>query len=90
MSISKTYKYNKHLDDIGDIEKITLQLIATEGDKKVKLTCSRVLSEEDSETLSSMSDSELATYAQNALKDIYSDEDIQSALEGPPTLESKE
>ena len=57
--------------------------------KKVKLTCSRVLSEEDSETLSSMSDSELATYAQNALKDIYTDEDIQSALNGPPPLESK-
>ena len=87
MSISKTYKYNKHLNDIGDVEKITLQLIVSEGDKKSKLTCNRILSDTDSETVSSMSDSELETYAKTNLDSIYSDEDIQSALNGPPETE---
>ena len=86
MSISKTYKYNKHLNDIGDVEKITLQLIVSEGDKKSKLTCNRILSDTDSETVSSMSDSELESYAQTSLDSIYSDEDIQSALNGPKEL----
>ena len=83
MSISKTYKYNKHLNDIGDVEKITLQLIVSEGDKKSKLTCNRILSDADSETVSSMSDSELESYAQTNLDSIYSEEDIQFALNGP-------
>ena len=89
MSISKTYKYNKHLNDIGDVEKITLQLIVSEGDKKSKLTCNRILSDTDSETVSSMSDSELETYAKTNLDSIYSDEDIQSALNGPPEIEEE-
>ena len=89
MAISKTYKYNKHLNDIGDVEKITLQLIVSEGDKKSKLTCNRILSDADSETVASMSDSELESYAQTNLDSIYSDEDIQSALNGPPEPEKE-
>ena len=89
MSISKTYKYNKHLNDIGDVEKITLQLIVSEGDKKSKLTSNRILSDADSETVASMSDSELESYAQTNLDSIYSDEDIQSALNGLPEPEEE-
>ena len=89
MAISKTYKYNKHLNDIGDVEKITLQLIVSEGDKKSKLTCNRILSDADSETVASMSDSELESYAHSNLDSIYSDEDIQSALNGLPEPEEE-
>jgi len=80
MSIVKTYRYKKHEDDIGDIEKLVLHLIATDGENKAKFTVTEILSENDSESVSNMTEEELQSYAENKLNILFPDSEIEESL----------
>lgn len=78
MAISKTYRFNKHIDEMGDVERLTMQLVAIENDSKCKLMATQILSEADSDNISNMTDAQLLSYTESQMQLMFTDEDIRA------------
>ena len=83
MAISKTYRFNKHIDEMGDVERLTMQLVAIENDSKCKLMATQILSEADSDNISNMTDAQLLSYTESQMQLMFTDEDIRTNFNAP-------
>ena len=83
--MQKQYKYIKKQDDYGEVKTIAMILTVTNntGERAV-LKAMHVVGDNETDTVSSMTDAELTAYAQQILDSTYSEQDIADAFN--PTL----
>lgn len=63
---------------MGDVERLTMQLVAIENDSKCKLMATQILSEADSDNISNMTDAQLLSYTESQMQLMFTDEDIRT------------